>query len=139
MMTKTMILLVFAAVCVSAAPPDDTDKILLMGLFDALNDTIKDLPNENIFLGDLKVKRHLSCTNEFFCQAQAELKDKVSGLSGPMFEPFRTDKKIIRNLNSFNKRHEKTCKPADNVEILLYEFLEDLIKCVQKRIQYIPK
>ncbi|KAI7795857.1 interleukin 4/13A [Triplophysa rosa] len=136
MMMKIMMLLVFAAVCVSAAPAAVTDIQMLMSAYDALNNTLKNLPEEEFFLNDLKVKGHRACTNEFFCQTETELRLFISGLSGAKFEPFRTDKELIRNLNAFNSRHhKKTCPPADSDKIPLCDFLEDLRKCLQMKIR----
>uniref|UniRef100_A0A8C1PE50 Interleukin 13 n=1 Tax=Cyprinus carpio TaxID=7962 RepID=A0A8C1PE50_CYPCA len=68
----------------------------------------------------------------FFCQAEHELKKEVSGLSDAKFDNFRIDKKLMRNLNMYNKHHVKTCKPADeDQEILLLDSLEKLLTCAK--------
>ncbi|KAA0720430.1 hypothetical protein E1301_Tti015878 [Triplophysa tibetana] len=135
MMMKTMMLLAIAAVCISAAPAGVTNRHVLMSIYDALNDTMKHLP-EKVFLHNLRVEGHLACTSEFFCQTLKEL-GTLSGLSGPKYEPFRTDKELIRNLNVFNSRHHNTtCPVADNSNsIELYGFLTDLKKCLQMKIR----
>uniref|UniRef100_A0A8C1S7M3 Interleukin 13 n=1 Tax=Cyprinus carpio TaxID=7962 RepID=A0A8C1S7M3_CYPCA len=115
---KTILLLAFA-VLVSSTPVENSDKILLGELIDELVREVKSFLKQD--------------KGEFFCQAEHELKEKVSGLSGAKFEHFRTDKKLMRNLNEYNKRHVKTCEPADkDQEILLHEFLEKLLTCAQR-------
>nr|BAM09149.1 interleukin 4/13A [Cyprinus carpio] len=134
---KTILLLAFA-VLVSSTPVENDDKILLGELIDELNREVKRFSNDitEIFLAELEMN---GCKGEFFCQAEHELKEKVSGLSGAKFEHFRTDKKLMRNLNGYNKRHVKTCKPADkDQEILLHVFLRNLLTCA-KRVYSQPK
>uniref|UniRef100_A0A8C1S7W4 Interleukin 13 n=1 Tax=Cyprinus carpio TaxID=7962 RepID=A0A8C1S7W4_CYPCA len=128
---KTILLLAFA-VLVSSTPVENSDKILLGELIDELVREVKSFlkQDKEIFLAELQMN---GCKGEFFCQAEHELKEKVSGLSGAKFEHFRTDKKLMRNLNEYNKRHVKTCEPADkDQEILLHEFLEKLLTCAQR-------
>uniref|UniRef100_A0A672RCD7 Interleukin 13 n=1 Tax=Sinocyclocheilus grahami TaxID=75366 RepID=A0A672RCD7_SINGR len=74
----------------------------------------------------------ISLQREVFCQAEQELKKKVSRLSGAKFDHFRIDKKLMRNLNKYNERH-KTCKPTDEDQdpILLHAFLKNLLVCVK--------
>uniref|UniRef100_A0A8C1QTW8 Interleukin 13 n=1 Tax=Cyprinus carpio TaxID=7962 RepID=A0A8C1QTW8_CYPCA len=85
---------------------------------------IKELDREEIFLEELEMN---GCKGEFFCQAEHELKEKVSGLSGAKFEHFRIDKKLMRNLNEYNK------KPADkDQESPLHEFLRNLLACYSR-------
>ncbi|KTF87448.1 hypothetical protein cypCar_00040803 [Cyprinus carpio] len=127
---KTILLLAFA-VLVSSTPVENRDKKLLAELIDELEREVKNFSNDTteIFLEELEMN---GCKGEFFCQAEQELKDKVSGRSGAKFEHFRTDKKLMRNLNEYNKRHMKTCKPADkDQEILIHEFLEKLLTCAK--------
>ncbi len=47
----------------------------------------------------------ISLQPEFFCQAEQELIKKVSGQSGDKFDHFRIDKKLMWNLNMYNKCH----------------------------------
>uniref|UniRef100_A0A8C2HNE5 Interleukin 13 n=1 Tax=Cyprinus carpio TaxID=7962 RepID=A0A8C2HNE5_CYPCA len=134
---KTILLLAFA-VLVSSTPVENNDKKLLGELIDELFREVKRFSNntKEIFLAELKMN---GCKGEFFCQAEHELKEKVSGLSGAKFEHFRTDKKLMRNLKEYNKHHMKTCKPADkDQEILLLVFLEKLLTCA-KRVYSQPK
>uniref|UniRef100_A0A672RD79 Interleukin 13 n=1 Tax=Sinocyclocheilus grahami TaxID=75366 RepID=A0A672RD79_SINGR len=93
--------------------------------------------NKNL-LGEIideldKAVKMIVTIREVFCQAEQELKKKVSGLSGAKFDHFRIDKKLMRNLNKYNERHVKTCKPADEGqdEILLHAFLKNLLGCVK--------
>uniref|UniRef100_A0A8C2FGC1 Interleukin 13 n=1 Tax=Cyprinus carpio TaxID=7962 RepID=A0A8C2FGC1_CYPCA len=126
---KTILLLAFA-VLVSSTPVENNDKKLLGELIDELFREVKRFSNNT------KVRLN---KGEFFCQAEHELKEKVSGLSGAKFEHFRTDKKLMRNLKEYNKHHMKTCKPADkDQEILLLVFLEKLLTCA-KRVYSQPK
>uniref|UniRef100_A0A8C1PH84 Interleukin 13 n=1 Tax=Cyprinus carpio TaxID=7962 RepID=A0A8C1PH84_CYPCA len=127
---KTILLLAFA-VLVSSTPVENRDKKLLAELIDELEREVKNFSNDTteIFLEELEMN---GCKGEFFCQAEHELKENVSLWSGAKFEHFRTDKKLMRNLNEYNKRHVKTCKPADkDKEILLLVFLEKLLTCAK--------
>ncbi|XP_016374051.1 uncharacterized protein LOC107713130 [Sinocyclocheilus rhinocerous] len=130
---KTILLLVFA-VLVSSAPAEHNDKNLLGEIIDELDKAVKMFSKENkrndIFLTKLQMD---GCKGEVFCQAEHELIKKVSGLSGAKFDHFRIDKKLMRNLNKYNERHVKTCKPADEDqdEILLHAFLKNLLTCVK--------
>uniref|UniRef100_A0A673M3J2 Interleukin 13 n=1 Tax=Sinocyclocheilus rhinocerous TaxID=307959 RepID=A0A673M3J2_9TELE len=74
----------------------------------------------------------ISLQREVLCQAEHEL-IKISWLSGAKYELFRFDKKLMRNLNMYNERHVKTCKPADEDQdpILLHAFLKNLLTCVK--------
>uniref|UniRef100_A0A673LZK6 Interleukin 13 n=1 Tax=Sinocyclocheilus rhinocerous TaxID=307959 RepID=A0A673LZK6_9TELE len=123
---KTILLLVFA-VLVSSAPAEHNDKNLLGEIIDELDKAVK---INDIFLTKLQMD---GCKGEVFCQAEHELIKKVSGLSGAKFDHFRIDKKLMRNLNKYNERHVKTCKPADEDqdEILLHAFLKNLLTCVK--------
>uniref|UniRef100_A0A672RCV2 Interleukin 13 n=1 Tax=Sinocyclocheilus grahami TaxID=75366 RepID=A0A672RCV2_SINGR len=95
------------------------NKNLLGEIIDELDKAVKMFSKEN--------KR------EVFCQAEQELKKKVSRLSGAKFDHFRIDKKLMRNLNKYNERHVKTCKPTDEDQdpILLHAFLKNLLVCVK--------
>uniref|UniRef100_A0A672RCF0 Interleukin 13 n=1 Tax=Sinocyclocheilus grahami TaxID=75366 RepID=A0A672RCF0_SINGR len=130
---KTILLLIFT-VLVSSAPVEHNDKNLLGEIIDELDKAVKMFSKENkgneIFLTKLQMD---GCKREVFCQAEQELKKKVSGLSGAKFDHFRIDKKLMRNLNKYNERHVKTCKPADEGqdEILLHAFLNKLLTCVK--------
>uniref|UniRef100_A0A671RZR1 Interleukin 13 n=1 Tax=Sinocyclocheilus anshuiensis TaxID=1608454 RepID=A0A671RZR1_9TELE len=143
-MMKTILLLAFT-VFVSCAPAANTDKTpvrhtnktLLGELVDELNMAMKDFPKETeekqVFLKDLQMNVMGHKEHEvFFCQAEQELKTKVSGLSGAEFDHFRFDKKLMRNLNMYNKHH-KTCKPADEDldKIPLRAFLKNLLTSVK--------
>ncbi|XP_051534331.1 interleukin-13 [Myxocyprinus asiaticus] len=134
-MMKTL-LLACAAVCAFAAPSKTDEKRLLEELSVEINSTLKDLNHkDDIFVTDLKVKNQ-QCKDDFFCQFEQVLKEEVSGLSGVIFEHFRTNKKLMRNLDKFNRYHEKTCKPVHikkHEEILLRDFMNVLKGCVQKR------
>ncbi|XP_048023332.1 interleukin-13 [Megalobrama amblycephala] len=134
-MMKTILLLAFA-VFVSSASLKVNDKTILGELIDELNATMTTLPKEHkgkeIFLRELVPEKE-SCVHDFFCQAEQELKTKVSVLS--KYDDFRTDKKLMRNLHMYNNHHEgTTCKPVDEDqdEISLHKFLENLMKCVKK-------
>uniref|UniRef100_A0A8C2Q066 Interleukin 13 n=1 Tax=Cyprinus carpio TaxID=7962 RepID=A0A8C2Q066_CYPCA len=112
-----------------------TDRILFLTMFRSFS------ISDNQIKSDNQIRRiqalvlpviSMSLQGVFFCQAEHELKEKVSGLSGAKFEHFRTDKKLMRNLKEYNKHHMKTCKPADkDKEILLLDFLEKLLSCVR--------
>ncbi|XP_042620402.1 uncharacterized protein LOC122146204 [Cyprinus carpio] len=109
------------------------EKILLGELIDELNREVKSFSNDTkeneIFLTELPMN---GCRGVFFCQAEHELKKEVSGLSDAKFDNFRIDKKLMRNLNMYNKHHVKTCKPADeDQEILLLDSLEKLLTCAK--------
>uniref|UniRef100_A0A671KY21 Interleukin 13 n=1 Tax=Sinocyclocheilus anshuiensis TaxID=1608454 RepID=A0A671KY21_9TELE len=121
---KTILLLVFA-VLVSSAPAEHNDKNLLGEIIDELDKAVNIFSKEN--------KR------EVFCQAEQELIKKVSGLSGAKFDHLRIDKKLMRTLNMYNKRHVKTCKPADEDqdEILLHAFLKNLLTCVKSAYSHV--
>nr|ANS14271.1 interleukin 4 [Ctenopharyngodon idella] len=130
---KTILLLAFA-VFVSGAHLKNN---LLGEIFDELNATPKTLlEGKDIYLRELKTE---SCEHEFFCQAEQELKE-VSRQTE--FDHFRTDKKLMRNLHTYNKRSGKTCKPVEaeaEVKIPLRKFLEILKKCVKKTYSQINK
>uniref|UniRef100_A0A673HLW6 Interleukin 13 n=1 Tax=Sinocyclocheilus rhinocerous TaxID=307959 RepID=A0A673HLW6_9TELE len=141
---KTILLLAFTVFvsCAPAANSDKTpvrhtDKTLLGELVDELITAMKDFPKETeekqIFLKDLQMNIMGHKHEVFFCQAEQELKTKVSGLSGAKFDHFRFDKKLMRNLNMYNKHHVKTCKPADEdqVQIPLCAFLKNLLTSVK--------
>uniref|UniRef100_A0A8C2DNZ4 Interleukin 13 n=1 Tax=Cyprinus carpio TaxID=7962 RepID=A0A8C2DNZ4_CYPCA len=127
------ILLLAVAVCVSSTPVTTSvkplpDKTLLGELVEEL------IAEKLIFLKDLQMNGldH----KVLFCQVEQELKTKVSGLFGARFDHFRTDKKLMRNLNMYNKHHVKTCKLTDEKQdkIPLHDFLKNLLASV--RIAY---
>uniref|UniRef100_A0A671KSH3 Interleukin 13 n=1 Tax=Sinocyclocheilus anshuiensis TaxID=1608454 RepID=A0A671KSH3_9TELE len=134
---KTILLLVFA-VLVSSAPAEHNDKNLLGEIIDELDKAVNIFSKENkgneIFLKKLQM---VGC--KVFCQAEQELIKKVSGLSGAKFDHLRIDKKLMRTLNMYNKRHVKTCKPADEDqdEILLHAFLKNLLTCVKSAYSHV--
>uniref|UniRef100_A0A8C1RAA5 Interleukin 13 n=1 Tax=Cyprinus carpio TaxID=7962 RepID=A0A8C1RAA5_CYPCA len=150
-MMKTILLLAVAVfvsstpVTTSVKPHTDktparhTDKALLGELVDELIVAIKDfpkvLPKEKlIFLKDLQMNGLDHKEREvLFCQVEQELKTKVSGLSDAIFDHFRTDKKLMRNLNMYNKYHVKTCKLTDEKQdkIPLHDFLKNLLASVR--------
>ncbi|XP_016307033.1 uncharacterized protein LOC107661779 [Sinocyclocheilus anshuiensis] len=136
---KTILLLVFA-VLVSSAPAEHNDKNLLGEIIDELDKAVNIFSKENkgneIFLKKLQM---VGCKREVFCQAEQELIKKVSGLSGAKFDHLRIDKKLMRTLNMYNKRHVKTCKPADEDqdEILLHAFLKNLLTCVKSAYSHV--
>ncbi|RXN26701.1 interleukin 4 13A [Labeo rohita] len=113
-MLKTVLLLTFAVFVSSATmhtPAQHIHKTLLGELIDELNIAMKDFPKEKgvkpIFLRDLDVKCNSQEEREvFFCQAEQELIKEVSGLSAAKFDHFRTDKKLMRNLNKYNNHNE---------------------------------
>ncbi|KAK9955836.1 hypothetical protein ABG768_015686 [Culter alburnus] len=134
-MMKTILLLTFT-VFVSSASLKNDDKTILGELIDELNATMKRLPEEHkgkeIYLKELKPEKE-SCKHDFFCHAEQELKTEVSVQS--KYEDFRTDKKLMRNLNMYNKHHGgSTCRPADEdqEQISLRQFLCNLMICVKK-------
>ncbi|KAF4098236.1 interleukin-13 [Onychostoma macrolepis] len=141
-MMRTLLLLAFA-VLTSSAPVHNnanssakghSDRKLLGELVDELEKTVKIFSKEtgdkSVFVTELQTN---GCKREVFCQAEQELKTKVSGRSGAKFDHFRTDKKLMRNLNIYNKHHGKTCKPDVEVqtEMPLHEFLPMLLTCVK--------
>ncbi|XP_050949589.1 interleukin-13 [Labeo rohita] len=139
-MLKTVLLLTFAVFASSATLESSlkthNDKRLLGELVDELEKAVKSFPNvakeDTIYLRNLEKKNCRDHKHEFFCQAEQELKNKVSGLSGAKFEHFRTDKRLMRNLEVYNKHHGKTCKSAeDDDEIPLHEFLPKILTCVK--------
>ncbi|NP_001186834.1 interleukin-13 precursor [Danio rerio] len=146
-MMKTLLLLA-CTVFVSGFTLKGTDamhKTVLKELVTELEAVLVNPPKETkakeeIFLVDLGKKGSgLKCEHDYFCQAEEEMVKKVSGLSGVKFDPFRTDKKLMRNLNTYNHQDEKNCKKEirshaadeDLEEITLDVFLKDLLKCVK--------
>ncbi|XP_073680045.1 interleukin-13 [Garra rufa] len=141
-MVKTVLLLTFA-VFVSSAPTESSDKKhsdknSLGELIDELKMAMKDVPKDAEVSFNLNDNLQMNCISQkerevFFCQAEQELSKEVSGMSGVQFDHFRTDKKLMRNLNMYNKHHVKTCKPAaeGQDEIPLHDFLKNLLTCVK--------
>ncbi|XP_043077713.1 interleukin-13 [Puntigrus tetrazona] len=140
-MMKAILLLTFT-VLVSSSPvqPGNTAPLkqsyrrtLLKELIDELDkvlnfskDTQGNVPN--VFLTELK-----ACEHKSFCQYEEELIKEVSGVSGAEYDPFRTDKLLMRNLHMFNEHHVKTCKRAEGpVKIHLQAFLKDLLHCAKR-------
>lgn len=115
-------------------PAKHNDKTLLGELVFELGEAEKKFSEETegkpIFLTEVKMN---GCKREVFCQAEQVLIKKVSGRSGAKFDRFRTDKKLMRNLNMYNQHHVKTCELADEGqdEILLHAFLKKFLNCVK--------
>ncbi|XP_067280369.1 interleukin-13 [Pseudorasbora parva] len=131
MMKITVLLLAFA-VFVSGNPVKDTDKTLLGELVEDLSRALSRLPKEPT--GKEHRLKDLGgnglCPMHMFCQAEDQLL-KLSSLT--KYNDFRKDGRLMRQLNQYNQRHEKTCKPVDEDqdEILVHDFLVELKKCVQ--------
>ncbi|XP_051955497.1 interleukin-13 [Xyrauchen texanus] len=139
-MMTTALLLACAALCTFVNPFVNHDEFSWKELLNEISVTTKDLQNHtvNIFVKNLKVNGQLKCEDDFFCQAEQELREKVSRLSGKKFNHFHN---LIRNLHRINKPRVKTCKPFDknSDEILLHEFMDNLKRCVQKKYGRTPK